>query len=126
MSIISDHQVASSSNPSEQSIGELARPEPIRVADFVDPALLSSLPNLAQYGIIPPQLPSQMAFYPQQQWLYPPLIHFDFNSFHNNLPVQQNPPAHEEKDRDSGNETSSLSPGTRTPLTNSPSSIPSR
>lgn len=116
------------------NVQELARPEPIRASEFVDPLLLHSLAIRPDgYGLNPQVAaqypPHQMtnAFPNQHQpWVYPLMspMQFDLRSFYSYLPAPplRNPPQHEEKDRDSGNETSSLSPGSRTP----PSSIPSR
>jgi hypothetical protein len=110
----------------------IARPEPIRANEFVDPMLLQSLTGRPE--VFASQMPN---FAPSQNpWICSPgLINpmqFDLRSLYTYFPAAplKNPlvvgTQQEEKDRDSGNETSSISPGTRTPLTNSPSSIPSR
>ncbi|KAI6225866.1 Zinc finger domain containing protein [Aphelenchoides besseyi] len=141
--------------PNEQLNDQLSRPIPIRSDLFLDPSLLQPLPfqaELAQFANASlPQLPFPSNFIgpwmPQQAV---PLNFptnpqaFDLRSVYNFLPQQAmpqqlnfpQPPVHsqaqvlpqhhEEKDRDSGNETSSLSPGARTPLTNSPTSLSSR
>lgn len=125
------------------TVNELVRPEPVRINEFVDPLLLQSLVGRSETQFLAPHpltghfSTNPLAGFPSPQthWLYPPTLNtmqFDVRNLYSYLPAPplRNPIPnghHDEKDLDSGNETSSLSPaGTRTPLTNSPSSIPSR
>ncbi|KAI6178537.1 Nuclear receptor domain-containing protein [Aphelenchoides besseyi] len=142
-------------NP-ERPNDELSRPIPIRSDLFLDPSILQSSPLQAELAQLNAHAPlPQLPFPPTliNPWMpqqaaplnFPNITQsFDLRSVYNFLPQQAMaqqlnfpqlpvvsqpnavPQPHEEKDRDSGNETSSLSPGTRTPLTNSPTSLSSR
>ncbi|KAI6241380.1 Nuclear receptor domain-containing protein [Aphelenchoides fujianensis] len=134
---------AGSRTPTVQAGDEVIRPTPVRPSGPLDGGFFPQFP-IKQEGApfhpaaLPP-MPLHPQFFtpfmPQAAMHFPNGQPFDLRAVYGGhlpavssqaTPQQPVVPVPEEKDRDSGNETSSISPGARTPLTNSPGSINSR